>query len=475
MPKKVYISGNLLTIEESGFETQKINVSRLDYKIDTNDKFSLYDGITKQNYKLGIFSDVQKKDGTLYASILEFTNFLDSVINTTNTAESVRNLDLSNNQALNTTFGDAIVGNRVPSLASQFRYGLILGDSNPVSNDAIVTAVNGGAVNLIGGELVLNTGANSAGAASIQSNGFVRYLPGFEMYALFSFKFTAPAANSTQYAGLFDSQNGYYLGFDGTDFVFVRRKAGTDFKAVIDVSTIFDGKFDPTKFNVYYIKYGFLGVNPIKLLIVKPSGGFQLVHTIEFPNTSNTIHTDQTFLPLRAEVTNSGNTSDLQGKSGSVSTGIVNGNGVYPASRLVTKGFAVSVTSGTTLLAVFRNKTVFNSIINRIVTQLLMVSTSSEGTKTVSIRLISNPNITNSPTWADIEAGRSVMEVSVDATIDNTTGREMITFELAKGSQIFEQLRDLQLTLRAGEWASIEVVTTGSSDINYTMRWEEQF
>ena len=480
MAVKIYILGGAINIEGVYPDILSINPVHFDWQV-SNLVYSCRDKIENQSYELGIFSNVEDKAGTAFTSDTALQLFLNSIVNAGNQSANAPSAsaptDVTGNQGLISTFGDIITAKRIPSLTAQFFYGLVVGSSNPVADDAMITAINGATVATVDGELVLNTGVNVAGAVSIQSNDFVRYIPGFEMYCLFTFKFTQGVADSTQYAGLFDVDNGFFLGYNGVNFVFTRRKAGVDTQRIIDITTVLeDGSFDPTKFNIYYIRYGFLGIAPIKLAIVKPEGGFAMVDVIEYPNMFDAIHTAQTYLPLRAEMTNAGNNTDLQGKSGSVSAGIVDGGKTYPSSRLITADLgSVTIAAGTNSLAVFRNKTTFNSITNRVLAKLLGVSIASDGTKTVKIEIRKNVTITNVPTWADVEPGRSIMEVSTDAVVTPGSGTDLIDFNLGRADSLFELLESLQLTLRAGEWAAITAISTGASDLEYSMRWEEQF
>jgi hypothetical protein len=480
MATKIYLSGGAINIEGVYPDKSIINPVQFDWSVN-NGVYSARDKIDNQTYILGIYSNIQNKDGVAYTDNQSVEEELNNLVNAGNSSASSpvasAPTDVTGNQGLMSTFGDVITASRIPSLTSQFFYGLVTGGSNPVADDAIITELNGATVGIVDGELILNTGTNAAGAATIQSNDFVRYIPGFEMYCLFTWKFTQGVADSTQYAGLFDAENGFFIGYNGVNFVFTRRKDSVDYETVIDVSKVFeDGSFDPTKFNIYFIRYGFLGVAPIKLSVVKPSGGFAVVDTIEYPNMYDGIHTAQTYLPVRAELTNTGNITDLEGKSGSVSAGIVDGMKTYPSNRLITSDLgAITIGAGTTLLALFRNKTTFNSIVNRIKTKLLSVSTASEGTKTVKIEIRKNVTITNTPTWNDVETGRSVMEFSTDGTINLTSGTDLIDFNLGRTDSLFQLLGELDLTLRAGEWAAIIATSTGASDLEYSMRWEEQF
>lgn len=437
------------------------------------------------NLSVGIGVSGQRK--TTIQPITNYCNELDVAYTTYNQLLSlltvvsptveIDNKDVIGNQALNSTFGDAIVGKRIPSITAQFFYGLTLGNANPYANDAIVTQTNGATVSIVDGELILQSGTNQNSLAAIESTDNVRYKPGFEMFVLFTYVFNTPKAGSIQRVGLFDSENGFFLEV-GTDtkLYFVRRKKTIDYKFLINTALVFeDGSFDITKFNIYTIRYGFLGVAPIKLAVVNPSGGFSVARVIEYPNLYDSIHTADTYLPLRAECGNTTNNTNLINKVGSVSAGIIDGSENYPLTRYQTKDLGVlNLSTGTNLIAVFRNKTTFNSIKNKIKTKLLAVSTACEGTKTVSVKIVKNPTITSLGTFTDVDSN-SVMEYSTNTTINTATGKELVVFNLGKSDSIFELLKELNLSLRPTETAAIIEVSTGATELKYAMRWEEQF
>jgi hypothetical protein len=237
-----------------------------------------------------------------------------------------------------------------------------------------------------------------------------------------------------------------------------------------------DGSYDPKKFNIYYLRYGYLGVAPAKLSIVKQSGGFANMKTIEYPNMYDTIHTGQTYLPIRSYNTNGGDLVNIIGKAGSVSSGIVNGGHTYPATRYIPFDFPTStVPIGTTQLGTFRNKLLFGTLENRIKTQLLDIGAASKSSKNVKIYIKKNCTLAAGATWVNVDTNDSVMEYSTNAVATLTTGTLMCMIPLAETATFSKVVKDLFYTLRAGEWATIYVVATASAEIDFNMRWEEQF
>lgn len=388
----------------------------------------------------------------------------------------IEDIDSSHRAASNSIFGDRIVGTRTPTIAAQFQYGLR-------DDDAIVDVVGSGTTVIEDSMLKLNTGTDSDGHIGIQGTDYLRYIPGHEAYAFFTAVFSPAVADSSQRVGLFDfdsgNGNGFFLGYEGTQFGITRRRAGVDTFTPVDLSTIFpaeDGVFDPTLGNTYKISYGYLGFATIHFEILLPHGGFVELAAIAYPNTSTETHIANTNIPLRAEMTNNGNTTDLQVKIGSVSAGIVDGGGNDPIARWFSfSGPETTVPGGTTQLFHFRNKGTFFGITNKISTQLALISAATDGTKTVSWSIEKNTTITTPGIWTDINTVDSVMEFSSDTVSTPGSGTPLLDWKMARLDSFFEKIEEFLISLRPNEHAVISVTTANASDVSLSMRWKELF
>lgn len=382
-------------------------------------------------------------------------------------------IDINNRNSLNTVFGEKIIGTRIPSFAAQFQYGI-------ATDQAISELLNGGTATTENSLLKINTGTNAAGSAWIQTTDYLRYIPGHEAYINFTGVFSEPKANSYQRAGLFDSNNGFFLGYEGTDFCVTRRRDGTDFNHILNLSTIFepqDGVLDPTKGNIYRISFGYLGFATINFEVLAPCGCWRLLHKLEYPNSEELTHILQTNLPARAEVANTGNTTDIQFGSGSYEVGIVDGGGTDPAARVFNKSIPETpISSGDFEIITFRNKDTYNSIENRITAQLILASAATDVNKINTWNIYVNSDFTNTPTWNDVSVD-SVLEVSSDALIDTNTGFTQLTWEMGKVDTFFEDVTNLLVQLKPGQHATFVITTSlgASGDINLGVRWKELF
>lgn len=386
----------------------------------------------------------------------------------------IQDIDAENRQSLNTVFGEKITGRRVPSFAAQFQYGI-------AEDQADTILLNGGTATTDESLLKVNTGTNAAGSASIQTTDYLRYLPGHEAYIFFTGVFTQGVADSYQRAGLFDGENGFFIGYEGVDFCVARMRGSVIYKTVIDPSTIFDeekdGIYDPTKGNVYRISFGYLGFATVNFEVMAPCGCWKRIHKIEYPNTSGLTHILQTNLPARAEVANTGNTSDIEFNAGSYEVGVVDGAGADASSRFFTANVGeTAITAGDFEIITFRNKSTYKTIENRISAQLLLFSASTDVTKLPNFNIYVDSDLTNIPTWTDFDTD-SVLEISTDATIDTSTGFSQLAWSMGKLDALFEMVDTLNVRLRPGQTATFVINTAlgANGTTALSVRWKELF
>lgn len=388
--------------------------------------------------------------------------------------------DGSHRGSVNSIFGDKLVGTRIPSTAAQFQYGLR-------ADDVVEDIVGSGVSSFANAMLVLNTGTDANGHIGIQSSDYLRYIPGHEAYAFFTCVFATPVVDSVQRIGLFDydsgNGDGFFIGFSDTQFGVTRRRAGVDTFTSVDPTDVFPdpdehGTFDPTKGNVYKISYGYLGFATIHFEVLLPHGGFVEFASVDYPNTSTETHIANTNIPLRAEMTNTGNTTDLEMNIGSVTAGIVDGGGADPIARVFTFGIPTTTLAAgvTNQLITFRNKSTYFGITNKISGQLLLLSSASDGNKPVRWGIRKNPTevTPGAATWSDVDTD-SVFEYSTDFIGNLATGGDSILWNMSRADSFFEDVEKYLVKLRPNQWATIHATCATASDIDLSIRWKELF
>lgn len=195
---------------------------------------------------------------------------------------------------------------------------------------------------------------------------------------------------------------------------------------------------------------------------------------IQYPNTSIETHITNTYLPLRAEVTNSGSSVDHVIYIGSVQAGIVDGANLDISSRTFTYSESNTTTGTPTYNVVaLSNKTTFNSITNRVPVRVSLVSAATDGNKTVSWAIYKGPTLT-APTWTDVDTNNSVMQYEQNPT-STADGTLEIPWSMAKVDSFFEDVSRYSVVIRPGETILVKANTSVASIIDFGIRWEELF
>lgn len=180
-----------------------------------------------------------------------------------------------------------------------------------------VTKTNGGDASNGGGQATFETGTNTSGEIKAITTRTVTYHPHSENYAAFTAIFSAGLANSFQRIGLYDDNNGFFIGYEGTSFGVTKRTGGVDTttaQASFNVDTLTGqtgSKYtrngtpealDTTKDNLYRIRYGWLGAAPIYYEVLNPDGEWVTFHIIKHPNTVAVPTVEEPNQPLRVHI-----------------------------------------------------------------------------------------------------------------------------------------------------------------------------
>ena len=209
------------------------------------------------------------------------------------------------------TFGALVVDSRASQIRADFALPL-------ASNSVTSTTTNGGTAAQANASATVTTGANPNGTAQLQAIGRTLYQPSREIYAVFTAAFTTPtSANSDQRIGLYDVNNGFFIGFDGLTFGITERSATVDTfiaRAAWNGDPL-DGSagseftrdgvpeaIDLTLKNIYRIRFGWLGSAPDRFEALSPDNQWVLFHTIRSPNTAIAPSIANPNLPITVEV-----------------------------------------------------------------------------------------------------------------------------------------------------------------------------
>ena len=411
----------------------------------------------------------------------------------TNKAGSITDVDVSNPLPITglplTAFGELLTGELYAQYQGSFEYTV----SNTDLNDN--TLVNGGTVTQADGMAVLSTSTTTASTAVFQSKQHAKYKAGLGGVSRFTALFASSVAATEQYVGIMDEvgssaafKNGYAVGYDGTTFGFHRFQ--NDVKITVTQSNWddpLDGTgasgmtLDPTKLNVFFIPYQYLGAGAIRLFIESDTTGNPiLVHTVNYANlnTQPSVHNPNFHHTMCAD--NKGTTSDLIIKSSSYAYFVEGKTSYIELHQPENSSGSLQKTTVTTEVAVFtiRNRATYASKNNFIDVILLGASGSIEANSANNlgeIRIVKNTTLGGTPSYSNINTNNSVIEIDTDGTT-LTGGKELdVGFLAGKNDSVRMELINNKITLSPGETLTIAGNSINSATINAHVTWRELF
>lgn len=233
---------------------------------------------------------------------------------------------------------------------------------------------------------------------------------------------------------------------------------------------------DPTKGNVFQIRYQWLGFGLISFAIEHPDdGGYHVVHTLRFANANTVPSLQNPTLPLHIMAKNTSNTSNLTIKTGSMA-GFVEGR---KADASLLNGRSNSITNLTTTelpILSIKDNLVHQSEINRVRVRPEFVSLATESSKPIIFRIRLGPTLTGTPAFTDVDAATSVVSTDIAAT-GLTGGREVFATVLGKADSEIIDFHALDKELGPGEHITItaEAVSGTNQEVSVSATWGELF
>ncbi len=189
------------------------------------------------------------------------------------------------------------------------------------ANLTTVTVAGGGATSQVGGSGKWETStAGTANAKSVTTQK-TSYRSGSDIFAVFTAAYTAGVANSFQRIGLYDTNDGFFFGFEGTSFGVTIRNATLDTTTASgsfseDTLTGATGShftrdgapeaIDTTKLNAFRVRFGWLGSGPIHFEILSPDDHWVIFHKILQPNLAAIASIENPDLPVTLQVDKNG-------------------------------------------------------------------------------------------------------------------------------------------------------------------------
>jgi hypothetical protein len=169
-------------------------------------------------------------------------------------------------------------------------------DTNLINNTHSTT----GSATITAGHAQYSTGTNTNGASRGETIYKCNYRPAHEEYAFFTAAFTTGIANSYQRIGIYDTDNGAFIGYEGTSFGVTLRSGTSDTRIArtswngdpLDgsVGSIFTRAGTPEAINLAYsnlyrIRFAWLGSASFIFEVFSPDAKWVTFHTIRIPNS----------------------------------------------------------------------------------------------------------------------------------------------------------------------------------------------
>ncbi len=379
-------------------------------------------------------------------------------------------------------FGDKIAEGREDYINVAFQYG--------IPDIAVTsTAMGNGFVTTFSSMAVIRTSGAVGDEAAIVTKRNLRYRAGHEGYAFYTSAFTGDiAANTTQWIGLFDDENGAATGYNGTEFSVLFRSHSSD--TIIAQSDFnrdkLDGTgpsgftIDPTKLNVFRISYGWLGVAPYSFQVLSPSGEWILFHVIELPNTRTIPSVENPILPVKAEVSDPSGGNVLELRTASWNAGII-GSPSNAGHRYFSTSNQVIIAGTELHMLTLRNRSIYQGKNNRVEARIALFGGGSiqNANEITLLRLRQNATVTGT-SFTDINTENSIMEVSTAGTFSAGTGFEILirpshTRGNGPGGEFIPEA-DFEIILLPGDTITITGESlSGSTAAIALISWEERF
>ena len=392
-----------------------------------------------------------------------------------------------------TAFGEVMTAESTPVVQVDFVYGV-----NDVTTKTSVTG--SGSVTNGNGMVSASTTAATSSSAVVYSSRNLKYRPGQGALVRFTAMFTTGASGSFQYAGIGfpNLDDGLFFGFNETAFGICNLNNGTPSwvtQANWNVD-VMDGTgsdsnpsgqlLDPTKGNVFQIKYQYLGFGALYFYVEnKETGNFNLVHIIKYANTYTVPSLYNPSMPLLWAVENTTNNTDIVVKAGS-GMAAVEGKRSYLGPR---HGESNTKTSVTTQVAAFslKNCSTYNTIVNgglvRIRTVTFGSNTGGAGNGVTYLRITKDATLGGTPAFSPhdgstadngdtITSGNSV--VSFDTAGTTVTGGNIeYNAIVAVGNSMYADVTDLDIYIAPGEILTFAIESTQSATVGVGVTWSE--
>lgn len=238
---------------------------------------------------------------------------------------------------------------------------------------------------------------------------------------------------------------------------------------------------DPTKGNVFFIGYQYLGFGGITFFReVKETSEIEPFHQIKYANTNILPSVQNPTLPLYTAVKNGATATNISVSTASMSA--------FVEGKIVTSGFRNSfsilktISAAESVVFALKNRPVFQGVSNRVAYLPRMLTFSANGTagvKSTTLRIIHGPVLNGPVDFININTETSVVAHDIAATT-RTGGFVIATFRFGADVEAFKlgpaELEKIMGLHPPGNVMAFSIeLDGGNSDIDLALIFEELF
>lgn len=233
---------------------------------------------------------------------------------------------------------------------------------------------------------------------------------------------------------------------------------------------------DPTKGNVYQIRYQWLGFGAIEFAIENPvSSSFTIVHRIQYANANTVASIRNPSLPICAAATKGAINDDIVVSLSSAVAFIEGKNKQHDSIWGITNSVTVGPTSDETAILTLKNKEVYQGQLNRNIAIIEQITGGQDSNKAATFRIRLNADLGGTPSFIDNSTNEST--ISIDKSATTASGGICLgVFSLSKSDSFLNAVRTVHpLALYPGDTLTISAkpVASATSDFVASVTWDE--
>jgi hypothetical protein len=240
--------------------------------------------------------------------------------------------------------------------------------------------------------------------------------------------------------------------------------------------------FDPTKMNIYRVKFGYLGVANITFGIYNPNtGGWVDIHQIQWANTETTTHVTMPNFKIgwtAASLGSSGTNLIVTGGSGAI---FLDGDEVIKNNTFSSNNTVGSLDTTMTNLLTIKNRLVYGNYYNLGKVFPLMVTVDNEHNKALIVEIYRNPDVDGTLNYQFVDEFNSIATTEKAGTDINSGGSPVGTvidsFIVEANGQLNVDLTALKTEILPNSRFVIAAKTvsgTSAGDTNVSCVWKEE-